>query len=81
MPVCAEFFVALLQPLRHRQGENFFEMLEQMCFQGHGGGVHVRVRAAERFGDDFIHQFQFQQIFRGDAQGGGGLGGVGAVFP
>ena len=41
----------------------------------------IGVRAAERFGHDFVHELEFQQILGGDFQRGGGLGGVGAVLP
>ena len=76
MPVGAEFFVALFQPFGDRQREDFFEMFEQMLFQVCRRRVRIGVRAAERFGHDFVHEFEFEQILGGDFERGGGLGGV-----
>src|SRR5580704_936547 len=56
-------------------------MLEQVCFQIRSGSGGVGVRAAERFGHDFIHKLEFEQLLGGDFEGGGGFGGGGAVSP
>ncbi len=52
-----------------------------MRFKIGGSSGVVGVRAAERFGHDFVYEFEAEQFLRGDFEGGGGFGGIGAVFP
>ena len=60
---------------------NSFRCLSRCCLSVVRGGFRIGVRAAERFRDDFVHQFESEQILRGDFQGFGGFGGGGPVLP
>ena len=81
MAVGAEFLVALFQPFGRRHGHEFVQVFEQVRLQIGGGDRVVVVRAAQRFGNDFVHEAEFQQVFGGDFEGFGGLGRGGAVLP
>ncbi len=56
-------------------------MFENRLFYGGRCGVVITMRAAKRFGDDFVHNFQFHQIFGRKFEGGGGLRRIRAIFP
>ena len=79
--VRAVFFVAFFQPFSHRQGEDYFEVFEQMRLQISSGSRVIVVRAAQRFGHDFIRELEIEQFLGGDFERAGGLGCVGAVLP
>ena len=56
-------------------------MLLQRVLERGRGLVRRVVRAAERLGDHFVHHAQFLQAAGVELEGGGGLGGMGAVLP
>ena len=60
---------------------DFIKMFQQMFFQVFGRCLRIGVRATERFGHNFIHELEFEQVLGGDFEGGGGLGGIRAVLP
>ena len=51
----AEFLVARVEQVGCFHVEKFVEMFENGLLQRRGGGVVILVRAAERFGNDFVH--------------------------
>src|SRR5947207_5504744 len=57
-----EFVVAMFQPIRAGQLLQLLEVFEQMSFQGLRGRGRVVMRAAERFGNDVIHQAKFVEV-------------------
>src|SRR5436190_983512 len=62
----AIFFVTLLQPIRRRQGEQLRQVFQQVLLEFLGGLLRICVRASERFGNDFVHELELQQVARGD---------------
>src|ERR1700761_8431153 len=56
----AKFFVALFEPLGYGQREYFFQMFEAMRLEILGGDGGIGVRAADRFGNDFIHKLELK---------------------
>jgi len=57
------------------------EVVTDAIHRGGDGGVPIPMSAAHGLGNNFIDQAEFEKILGGDAEGFGGLGGKGTIFP
>ena len=77
-PHSAVFLVARFEEFGGFQFEQLFEVFENGLLQRGGRCVVILVCTAERFGNYFVHDAQFQQIRGGELEG---LGVVDEVIP
>ena len=80
-PEMAVAFVARVEQLLGGERAQIVEVRLQRILQGVGRLVGIVVGAADRFGDDFVHDPEPLEMIRTEFERFGGLGRGGAVFP
>src|SRR6266571_3931102 len=77
----SKFLISPLQQIGNRNLRNLLESMAQRFANIRGNGIIVPMCAALRLWDNFVHNFEFQQILRSQLERLGGLGCMPPVSP